>query len=107
MDANKIELEIAEFSLRTQVTAMFRELAARANKNTVELAIDIDIDIDIDDDVPDRLLGDVGRFRQVLSDLLDQLRPMAGKIVQQVATVSIETLAHSEAQLQDRRPGSD
>jgi two-component system sensor histidine kinase/response regulator len=65
MDANKIELEIAEFSLRTQVTAMFRELAPRANKKTIELAIDID------DDVPDRLLGDVGRFRQVLINLLD------------------------------------
>ena len=65
MDANKIELTIAEFSLRTQVTAMFGELAARANKETVDLAIDID------DDVPDRLLGDVGRFRQVLINLLN------------------------------------
>ncbi len=65
VSADKVELEVSEFALREQITMIARAMADRAHKKALELVIDID------DEVPDRLLGDAGRLRQVLINLLE------------------------------------
>ena len=63
--ANKLTLEMTELSLREELAEMMRAPAAGAQKKALQLAVAIQ------DDVPDRLLGDAGRLRQILLNLLE------------------------------------
>ena len=62
--AGKLELDPAEFSLRTLIGDTLRALAARAHGKRLELAWHVQ------PDVPDALVGDAGRLRQVLLNLV-------------------------------------
>ncbi len=62
--AGKLELDPADFSLRTQMGDTLRALAARAHGKRLELAWHVQ------PDVPDALIGDAGRLRQVLLNLV-------------------------------------
>jgi two-component system, sensor histidine kinase and response regulator len=64
IEAAKMELEPAPFSLRAAVGDTLRVLASRAHKKGLELASDVH------PDVPDALVGDAGRLRQVLLNLV-------------------------------------
>ena len=62
--AGKLELDPADFSLRTQMGDTLRALAARAHGKRLELAWHVQ------PEVPDALIGDAGRLRQVLLNLV-------------------------------------
>ena len=64
IEAGKLELAPAEFSLRATLGDTVRTLAVRARAKGLELACDVQ------PDVPDALVGDAGRLRQVLLNLI-------------------------------------
>src|SRR5438105_2559025 len=63
IEAGKLELVPADFSLRGAVGDTLRALAVRAHKEGLELIYQVQ------PDVPDALVGDAGRLRQVLLNL--------------------------------------
>src|SRR5205807_8721878 len=64
IEAGKLELDLADFSLRAAVRDTLRALAPRAHKKGLELACNVQAD------VPDALVGDAARLRQVLLNLV-------------------------------------
>ncbi len=64
IEAGKFELDPIEFSLHDGLEAALKALAARAHKKGLELACHIAAD------VPDVLLGDLGRLRQIVVNLV-------------------------------------
>src|SRR5205807_5321799 len=64
MEPGTLELASADFSLRTAVGDTLRALATRAHKKGLELACNVH------SDVPDALVGDAARLRQVLLNLV-------------------------------------
>jgi two-component system, sensor histidine kinase and response regulator len=64
IEAGKLELIQADFSLRGAVGDTLRALAVRAHKKGLELIYQVQ------SDVPDALIGDAGRLRQVLLNLV-------------------------------------
>jgi PAS domain S-box-containing protein len=64
IEAGKLELDPADFSLRTTVGETLRTLAMRAHRKGLELVSHVL------PDVPDALVGDAGRLRQVLLNLV-------------------------------------
>jgi PAS domain S-box-containing protein len=64
IEAGKLGLDSADFSLRAAVGDTLRALAERAHKKGLELIYHIQ------PDVPDALVGDAGRLRQILLNLV-------------------------------------
>ena len=64
IEAGKLELDPGDFSLRAAVGDTLRALAVRAHKKGLELIYQVQ------PEVPDALVGDVGRLRQVLLNLV-------------------------------------
>src|SRR2546421_4695209 len=64
IEAGKLELDSAEFSLRSALSDTLRALAMRAHKKGLELVSHVA------QNVPDALVGDAGRLRQVLLNLI-------------------------------------
>jgi PAS domain S-box-containing protein len=64
IEAGKLELAHEDFSLRATVGDTLRALAARAHKKGLELIYQVEAN------VPDALIGDPGRLRQVLLNLV-------------------------------------
>ncbi len=64
IEARRLELEHAELDLRETVGDAAKALAIRAAEKGIELACDVSAD------VPDAVLGDAGRLRQVLLNIL-------------------------------------
>jgi two-component system, sensor histidine kinase and response regulator len=64
IEAGKLELDHAGFSLRSILGETLRALALRAHKKGLELVCQIQ------PDVPDALIGDAGRLRQILLNLV-------------------------------------
>ena len=64
IEAGKLELDPADFSLRQVLGETLRALAPRAHKKGLELICRFDAD------VPDALVGDDGRLRQILLNLV-------------------------------------
>jgi signal transduction histidine kinase len=64
IEAGKMALDPADFSLRAAVGDTLRALAARDQSNGLKLVCDVQ------PDVPDSLVGDAGRLRQVLLNLV-------------------------------------
>jgi CheY-like chemotaxis protein len=64
IEAGKLELDLAAFSLRAALSDTLRALAVRAQRKGLELVCRVE------PDVPDALVGDVGRLRQVLLNLV-------------------------------------
>ena len=62
--AGKLELDSADFSLRTALGETLRALSVRAHNKGLELICHVQ------SDVPDALTGDAGRLRQVLLNLV-------------------------------------
>jgi len=64
IEAGKIQIESSRFELRTAIAEIVELLAERPHARGVEVVIDVA------PDVPRQVTGDVGRFRQVLLNLL-------------------------------------
>jgi PAS domain S-box-containing protein len=64
IEAGKLELEPAPFALRESLDDMVRPLAVRAQQKGLELTYRVC------PDVPDCLIGDLGRLRQILVNLI-------------------------------------
>jgi PAS domain S-box-containing protein len=64
IEAGRLELDLGDFSLRTAVADTLRALAVRAHKKGLELICQVQ------PEVPDALLGDAGRLRQILLNLV-------------------------------------
>src|SRR5260370_25574265 len=64
IEAGKLELEPADFSLREALGDTLRGLAVRAHRKGLELVCHVQ------PDVLDALVGDAGRLRQVLLNLV-------------------------------------
>jgi signal transduction histidine kinase len=63
IEAGRLDLEPIEFALRGSIDTTLRTLALRAHQKDLELVCDVR------PDVPDALIGDPGRLRQVLVNL--------------------------------------
>ena len=64
IEAGKLELDCSELGLRAAFGETLRALAARAHRKGLELICDVDAE------VPDALVGDAGRLRQVIVNLV-------------------------------------
>jgi PAS domain S-box-containing protein len=64
IEAGKLELESIDFKLRSCIEPTLKALALRAHQKGLELTCNIEAD------VPDALVGDPGRLRQILVNLL-------------------------------------
>ncbi len=64
IEAGRLDLEQTDFSLRTLLNQTLRALALRAHKKGLELACHVECD------VPDGLVGDGNRLRQILLNLI-------------------------------------
>ena len=64
IEAGKFDLDPIEFRIRDLVEDTLKVVAIRAHQKGLELACDIDHEL------PDRVIGDPGRLRQVLTNLI-------------------------------------
>jgi CheY-like chemotaxis protein len=64
MEAEKLQLEYSEFALRDTIESVVELLGANAHKKSLEIGCAIDAD------VPHALMGDSGRLRQILLNLV-------------------------------------
>ena len=80
IEAGKLELDPTDVSLRAVIGDTVRALATRAHRKGLELVCDVR------DDVPDALIGDDGRLRQVLINLIGNAIKFTaqGEVVAQV-----------------------
>ncbi len=64
VEAGKLELDSARFSIRSTLSHTLKPLAFRAHQKGLELAVDVAWD------TPDALVGDPGRLRQIVLNLV-------------------------------------
>jgi len=64
VEAGKLELDVTDFNLNDCIDSAVRPLALKAHQKGLELATDIGLD------VPNGLIGDPGRLRQILVNLV-------------------------------------
>ncbi len=93
IEAGKLDLEAIPFVLRDGLSDTLKMLALRAHQKGLELACDVD------SEVPDHLVGDPGRVRQVLVNLLGNAVKFTehGEVVVQVwvdETTADDVLLH-------------
>jgi CheY-like chemotaxis protein len=103
IEAGKLELDPVEFELRDVVADTLRSLSLRANAKDLELACDVPAE------VPEFLIGDPVRLRQILLNLVGNAIKFTerGEVVVRVGLASAKDCgaeAKSSAQLQ---PGGD
>ena len=92
IEAGKLEMESLSFSLRDAVGAMLKPLGVRAGAKDLELLADIPAD------VPDHLIGDPMRLRQILLNLTDNAIKFTerGEVIVKAVT---ESAADGETEL--------
>ncbi|HVO87583.1 MAG TPA: ATP-binding protein, partial [Casimicrobiaceae bacterium] len=92
VEAGKLDFDLRRFSLRDSLADMLKAMTARARAKNLELTCHIA------PEVPDALVGDAGRLRQVLVNLVSnaiKFTDHGGVTVQ----VSLESLSNGAAQL--------
>jgi two-component system sensor histidine kinase/response regulator len=82
IEAGKLELESIDFSLRDCIGGLLKPLDVRANQKGLKLLAEIPLD------VPDQLVGDPMRLRQILINLTDNAIKFteSGEVVVKVTT---------------------
>ena len=90
IEAGRLQLDPIDFDLRDCVGGTVKALSMRAEQKNLELACDIDAD------VPNALIGDPGRLRQILVNLIANAIKFTerGEVV---VHVQIESLTREEA----------
>jgi PAS domain S-box-containing protein len=103
IEAGKLELDAADFSLRAVLEEPLRALAVRAHRKGLELVCHVL------PDVPDALVGDVGRLRQVLLNLIGNAIKFTehGEVVLRVSVATEEPAVAAEAVMGVRFAVSD
>jgi PAS domain S-box-containing protein len=98
IEAGKLELEPADFSLRPALRDTVRAMATRAHQKGVELVSDVR------PDVPDALVGDAGRLRQVLLNLVGNAIKFTdkGEVVVRVEVAELENRSQ-ESEVRDQK----
>lgn len=88
IEAGKLELELIEFDLRDTILKMLKPLQHRARQKQLELRMEIA------PDVPDRLVGDPMRLRQILLNFSDNALKFTetGSVVIRVESPALETV---------------
>ena len=92
IEAGKIRLEKTEFSLRESLGDMMRMLSATAAEKNVELVPWVD------NDVPENLVGDPTRLRQIISNLIGNAIKFT-KDGDVVVVVKVEQQTHASTRL--------
>ena len=84
VEAGKLELDSASFSVRSTLSHTLKPLTLRAHQKGLELAVDVAWD------TPDALVGDPGRLRQVILNLVGNALKFTerGSVVVRVTTRS-------------------
>ena len=100
IEAGKLELDRDEFSLRAALGDTLRALAIRAHQKGLELAYNVR------PDVPDALIGDAGRLRQALLNIVGNAIKFTeqGEVVVEVSTVADIAAAGSAGGSADGSP---
>jgi len=85
IESGRLSLESEGFSLRDSLSDTLRTLAVRAHQKGLELACDVA------SDVPDAVVGDAGRLRQVVINLVGNAVKFTGRgeVVVRVRTESV------------------
>ncbi len=99
IEAGKLQLDHAEFSLRCVLNETLRGLAHRAHKKKLELVCNVR------PEVPDSLIGDAGRLRQVLVNLVGNAIKFTevGEVVVEVGTLTTDDTDGTD---KDKNPSS-
>ena len=86
IEAQRLDLVIAPFVFRESLGSTMKGLAARAYEKGLELVFDVD------PEVPENVIGDVGRLRQVLINLVGNAIKFTdrGEVVVKVELVSMD-----------------
>ncbi|HEY2108961.1 MAG TPA: response regulator [Candidatus Acidoferrales bacterium] len=84
IEAGKLDIDAIDFNLRNSLGDTMKSLALRAHQKGLELALDVQ------PDVPDELIGDPGRLRQIIVNLAGNSIKFthAGEVVAYVAAES-------------------
>ena len=84
IEAGRLELDETDFQLGESLADTISALGLRADQKGLEFVIEVD------DDVPDALVGDIGRLRQVIVNLVGNAIKFTeqGEVVLHVATQS-------------------
>lgn len=90
VESGKLDLDSVEFSLQDLISESMKTLAFRAHEKDLELAYEIDPKI------PDQVLGDPGRLRQILVNLVGNAIKFT---VQGEIFVKAELIARMEQQI--------
>lgn len=95
IEAHKLELSLGEFGLRATLGDTLRALAVRAHQKGLELVSNVQ------SEVPDALIGDAGRLRQVLLNLIGNAIKFTekGEVVVQVRGISDASSKNDEVHL--------
>src|SRR5271167_4341324 len=64
IEANRMDVESAEFSLRSALCLALNTISVKASQK------DLSLIVDLDPSLPDQVIGDALRLRQVISNLL-------------------------------------
>src|SRR5947207_5405018 len=64
IEANRMDLESTQFSLRSALCLALNTISVKASQK------DLSLILDLDPDLPDQVIGDALRLRQVVSNLL-------------------------------------
>ncbi|PYT05004.1 MAG: hybrid sensor histidine kinase/response regulator, partial [Acidobacteria bacterium] len=85
IEAGKLDFDATDFSLRDCLGNAVKSLAVRAHEKNLELSFDIS------SDVPDALIGDAGRLRQVIVNLAGNAIKFTkeGEVIVRIETIAI------------------
>ena len=103
IEAGKMELETAAFDVRTVVDEVMRTVALRAHEKGVELCYYVA------NEVPSNIVGDAGRLRQVLTNLVGNAVKFTelGEVTVRVAAQVSGRKSQLVFQVSDTGPGID
>jgi signal transduction histidine kinase/CheY-like chemotaxis protein/HPt (histidine-containing phosphotransfer) domain-containing protein len=89
IEAGKLDLDLIDFNLRDSIGDTMKTLAIRAHEKRLELTYEIE------PDVPDDLVGDPGRLRQIIVNLIGNAIKFThrGEILLRVATLERSNVA--------------
>jgi signal transduction histidine kinase/DNA-binding response OmpR family regulator/HPt (histidine-containing phosphotransfer) domain-containing protein len=90
IEAKKLDIESVDFNLRDGIGDILQTLGLRAEEKGLELAYEVS------PDVPDAVVGDPGRLRQIILNLVGNAIKFTEK-GEVVVTVTVETSAEVEA----------
>ncbi len=96
IEAGKMSIENIEFSLEHMLRDTMKALAVRAHQKNLELILHVG------NDVPDRLLGDPGRMRQIIVNLVGNAIKFTERGEIEVAVETVEPVSAGQARLRFR-----